>query len=313
MQFKHLVFVSFSSVSCWSCSKSPTQSAQNLTGYIETVQAYISAPQSGWIEALEAEEGSHVQPGQVLIRLDNDAQQFALKQAQAKLAKARQQLQDIQSGSRQEEIEVVQLQLKEQQALFKEATHELTRQKKMRATDATSEAALDRAQTNYNALNAKLLQLQQQLQVMKLPAREHVIGAASKQVEAAQQEMKLQQWHVQQRTLISRQIGMVEQVFFRQGEYVAQGTPILSVLLADQSKVRFFISQARLSEIQPGQQITLVNDAMQQGQATISYIARQPEFVPPVLYSNESRDKLVFMVEALISGSRPRSSAAAPA
>jgi len=32
--------------------------------------------------------------------------------------------------------------------------------------------------------------------------------------------------------------------------------------------------------------------------AKISYISPQPEFTPPVIYSNESRTKLVFLVEA---------------
>ena len=32
--------------------------------------------------------------------------------------------------------------------------------------------------------------------------------------------------------------------------------------------------------------------------ATVSYVANEPEYTPPVIYSNETRAKLVFLVEA---------------
>ena len=289
-----------------SCSDQNAEPADHFTGYIEVVNAYMSAPQAGWIEQLQVKEGDKVEQQQNLLKLDSESQQILLQQANAELIKSKEQLENLRYGARVPEVEVVKLQIKEQQALIEEAKHELIRQQQMRQSNATSEAALDRATANYDALKAKQSQLKQQLNVMQLPDREHTIGAAEAQVEAAQQGVNLQQWQLQQRTLIARHSGYVEQIYFRQGEYVTPGTPILSLLLTNQFKVRFYVGQAQLSQLQSGQQVHISNDAGMQGKGIVTFISQQPEFTPPVLYSNDSRDQLVYLVEAKIDDNQFR-------
>jgi HlyD family secretion protein len=71
------------------------------------------------------------------------------------------------------------------------------------------------------------------------------------------------------------------------------------VLPAGNVKVRFFVPESRLGTVRAGQKVSIACDGCPAPiAATVSYIAPQAEFTPPVIYSKESRAKLVFMVEA---------------
>jgi HlyD family secretion protein len=64
-------------------------------------------------------------------------------------------------------------------------------------------------------------------------------------------------------------------------------------------KVRFFVPEGILGSLEPGRAIALQCDGCEAGlTAAVNYVADAPEYTPPVIYSNESRAKLVFMVEA---------------
>jgi HlyD family secretion protein len=104
--------------------------------------------------------------------------------------------------------------------------------------------------------------------------------------------------------LVRRQVfspvaGTVQQVYFRQGEIVAAGQPVLALLPPANVKVRFFVPQAKLPQIAIGDPITVNCDGCASNiQARVSFISRSAEYTPPVIYSLEERAKLVFLIEA---------------
>jgi HlyD family secretion protein len=93
--------------------------------------------------------------------------------------------------------------------------------------------------------------------------------------------------------------GLVQQVYYHVGEFVTAGSPVLTLRLTDQDKVRFYLSQDKMHRLSLGQNINIQVDGMNQSiPAKISYIASAAEFTPPVIYSKDSRTKLVFLIEA---------------
>ncbi|MDB5443660.1 MAG: secretion protein HlyD family, partial [Phenylobacterium sp.] len=91
----------------------------------------------------------------------------------------------------------------------------------------------------------------------------------------------------------------VEDVFFQQGEWAPANQPILSLLPDSRIKVRFFEPEAQLSAYRVGGVVHFGCDGCAKGlTAKIAYIAPRPEFTPPVIYSREARDRLVYLVEA---------------
>ena len=92
----------------------------------------------------------------------------------------------------------------------------------------------------------------------------------------------------------------VDDVFFRQGEWVAAGQPVVSLLAPANIGIRFFVPEAALAKAVPGTRITFHCDGCAGAKsAIILHVASTPEYTPPVIYSEGARTKLVFMAEAV--------------
>jgi HlyD family secretion protein len=80
---------------------------------------------------------------------------------------------------------------------------------------------------------------------------------------------------------------------------VSEGQPVVSLLPDANRKIRFFLPEAALSRARIGQRIDVACDGCSEGLAAeIDLIATEAEYTPPILYSKDSREKLVFRVEA---------------
>ena len=91
----------------------------------------------------------------------------------------------------------------------------------------------------------------------------------------------------------------VEEVFYHPGEWVAANQPVVSLLPDERIKIRFFVPEQEVVRYRPGRNVRFSCDGCISGQtARISYVSPRPEFTPPVIFSRDSRDRLVFMVEA---------------
>jgi HlyD family secretion protein len=94
--------------------------------------------------------------------------------------------------------------------------------------------------------------------------------------------------------------GLVQEVYFRAGEHVQPGRPILSLLPPGNIRVRFFVPQAELPKVRLGQRIAVKCDGCAGNLAAlINFISAQAEFTPPVIFSKEEHARLVFRVEAI--------------
>jgi len=90
------------------------------------------------------------------------------------------------------------------------------------------------------------------------------------------------------------------------GKVVPAGQPIVALLTPENMKVRFFAPQAMLSRLPVGARVMVSCDGCGAPlPAVVSYVAREPQFTPPVIYSLEEREKLVFLVEARFSEETP--------
>jgi HlyD family secretion protein len=101
------------------------------------------------------------------------------------------------------------------------------------------------------------------------------------------------------RRVVSPASGVVQEVYFRVGEQVQPGRPILSLLPPGNVRVRFFVPQADLPRVRLGQTIGVACDGCAGDLvARVDFISAQAEFTPPVIFSQEERARLVFRVEA---------------
>jgi HlyD family secretion protein len=108
-----------------------------------------------------------------------------------------------------------------------------------------------------------------------------------------------------QRKIVAQAQGTVQDIYFRPGEYVPASTPVLSLLPPANVYVRFFVPETQLARVHLGQKVRVSCDGCKPMDATITFIAAQEEFTPPVIFSVNNREKLVFKLEARAPGGLP--------
>jgi HlyD family secretion protein len=215
------------------------------------------------------------------------------------LAQAAAQAANTGKGRRADEIAVVQAQLVQARAQADFAAADLQRQQQLLAQGFIAPARLDDAKTALAQAQARVAELSASLLVARLPARSDEQQAARASADAAAQALRQQQWRVQQMQQAAPAAARVADTYFRVGEWVNAGVPVVSLLPEGATKARFFVPEAEIGAVAPGQLVTIHCDGCGAPiAARITRIATQAEYTPPVIYSNAQRAKLVFMVEA---------------
>jgi HlyD family secretion protein len=155
---------------------------------------------------------------------------------------------------------------------------------------AMQEAAVENAQHAYS--RARQLARTQ-------AGTQRALDDAEAALRTAQARLNSAQTRLARRKVSSPVAGSVQQIYYRVGELVPAGKPIVALLPPSNLKVRFFVNEAMLPKLNIGDPVTVTCDGCDAGiTAKISFIARSSEFTPPVIYSMEERSKLVFLVEA---------------
>jgi HlyD family secretion protein len=107
------------------------------------------------------------------------------------------------------------------------------------------------------------------------------------------------QTRLARRKMASPVNGSVQQIYYRPGETVPAGRPVVSLLPPGNIKIRFFVPEAVLPKVALGEAVTIHCDGCKSDVAAkVTFISRTSEFTPPVIYSLDERSKLVFLIEA---------------
>jgi HlyD family secretion protein len=124
------------------------------------------------------------------------------------------------------------------------------------------------------------------------------VAAAEANVRALQASLAQAEWNLSQKRQSALQDGVIFDTLYQKGEWVAAGHPVVALLPPGNVKVRAFVPEARVGTIQPGASARVSVDGVGAPfSGKVSFISPRAEYTPPVIYSRESRDKLVFMVE----------------
>ncbi|MGH6872955.1 MAG: HlyD family secretion protein [Rhizomicrobium sp.] len=229
-------------------------------GYAEGDNVFISAPQPGWVARMNIERGTIVHPGDTLFVLDDTEQQALRDQAAAQLPQIRAQIAQAEAN-----------------LVLTRKNYE--RQLGLARAHAGVPTMLDQTLAAYQQAQAALTQLQAQ-------------------VSQAEATLSGAQYTLTQRGVTAYVGGSVQDIFFHQGEYAPASTPVVSVLPPKNVFARFFVPETEIAHVHLGEKVRIACDGCKPMDATITFIAQQQEFTPPVIFSVGNREKLVFKMEA---------------
>ena len=276
------------------------KSATSFQGYAEGESLHIAAPFAGSLEQLYVARGEQVAANAPLFALEQVNEAAQRQEAQARVAAATARLANLQTGRRTSEVDTVRAQGQQAKVMRELSAAQLAQQEKLFKQGFISQAKLDEARTLYQRDLARVGEIEAQTRTATVSVgRVEEIAAAARDVDVAKAVVAQSDWKIAQKSMIAPVAALVENTYFAQGEWVPAGQPILSLLPPDRIKARFFVPEDVLGSIRIGQGVTLTCAGCGAPiKATITFIASQPEFTPPVIYSKESHAKLVFYVEA---------------
>jgi HlyD family secretion protein len=278
------------------CDRPPST---GLLGYVEADYVYAAPVSSGRITEVAVKRGDTVTAGTKLFTLDAIDETAKLDQAKADLDEAKAKLADLMTGERPEELAIIQAQLDAAKASMTLSVPRVERRRTMVKTNIISAEELDEAESALLADRGHIAEYTARLAAAKLPARTDQITAAEHAVSEAEAALASAQWALDQRQVAASADGRIEDVYFRVGEEVNAGAAVLQLLPRPNLKLRLYVPEPQLGAYKIGQKLNIHCDGCAAGQtATISFIANTAEFTPPVIYSRESRAKLVYLIEA---------------
>lgn len=273
-----------------------------LPGYVEGEFVYVSSSLSGAVESIAVERGGQVKAGETLFALESGAETALRALAALRLEEGRARLEDARKGKRPPEIAAQVALLDQGRAAFAWADQELARQASLTASGAASAQELDRAKAARDQARQRVTQLEADLQTAGLGSRADQLAAAEANVQALGAALAKAEWDLRQKRPLAPAAGLVFDTLYRVGEWVAAGRPVVMLLPPGNLKVRTFVPETRLRTLHPGDRVeVLVDGAPGPIPGTVSFISPRAEYTPPVIYSQENRGKLVFLIEVVFA------------
>lgn len=270
-----------------------------FSGYAEAEYVYVAPPVTRRIIAMAVEKGGTVAVGDLLFELEGTREDALLKAAVARREVAAANLENLETGSREQELRVLRASLEQALAEQALAQSNLRRSASLLETRIVAQSKVDADRAALERANALVEQLRAQLEVAELPARSAQIVAARSSLEAANAEVEVARAAHADVTVTAPVGGRIENLYYLQGEVAAAGAPVLSILPPDAVKIVFYVPETERQAMAVGLQLDLSCDGCPTGlQARITRMASDPQFTPPILYSRDERARLVFRAEA---------------
>ncbi|CAM5766130.1 HlyD family secretion protein [Bosea minatitlanensis] len=274
-----------------------------IAGYVEGEYVRLGPIDTARIERIDVRRGDRVEAGQVVAGLERTDAENAVTEAQARLVQAQAQLDNLKSGKRPEEIAVIEASLASARAQEREADRALDRRQDLFRRGVSTQADLDQALTARDVAAERVREIAANLGVARLPARPDEIKASENQVEQAKSALAQAQWRLSQRRLVAPSAGRISDVLRRVGELAGPSAPVVLMLPDGAAKLMLYVPETLVSGVTTGMRLDVRCDGCAAGlTATVTYVSPEPEFTPPVIYSAQTRQKLVYLVEARPDG-----------
>jgi HlyD family secretion protein len=269
----------------------------SFTGYVVSDNIYMAAPVSGTLTAVTVRRGDRVAAGRPLFRIDPTVRAAQADQARAQISAAQAQVAQQQAALARGQADLAAGQADADRSSAEASRLAAAQREK---PGSVAQLQLDQAQASVKAALGRRDAARAALQ-----SASAAIAASQAQVRQAQAGLTSAQSQLNDLAPVAPGPGRVEDIMFKPGESVAANAPVISIVPDGEVKVRFYVAQNLVNDFKPGRRVAIGCDGCATGMtATVDFVASRPEYTPPVIYSLDARQKLVFMVEAVPANPR---------
>jgi HlyD family secretion protein len=277
--------------------------ALEATGTVEATDAALGFTVPGRLESVGVQEGDTVAAGALVAALDRSEVRSRREQAAAQVAAARALLQELERGSRPEEVTAARAAAKSAEDRYTDAARDADRMRALRERNVVSQQDLDKAITALEVARSARVQAAEQLRLVELGPRSERVTAARAQVAAAEGAVRALDATLAQMEVRAPFGGTVTVRHREPGEILAAGAPVVTLLHRDDRWVRIYVPENRIGTVRVGQAARITSDTFRDRRygGRVVAIASEAEFTPKTVQTREERVKLVYAVKVRIT------------
>ncbi len=293
------------------CRGQADANAARASGYVEATEVRLAPEVGGRLIEVAVKEGDRIKAGDVVARLDDTDTAIQTQRAQAERDQAVAQLRLLQAGARAEDIRQARAQVDSAQAEvaaaeaeLQSARADLARFEALLASNAGSRKQRDDAATKVAVADARVNSARERVRAaaealarLRAGARAEEIAAARARVAATEAQIAALAKAQTDALLKSPVAGFVTAKLADAGEVIARGTPVAVVTDLDHAWANVYVDEPLVPLLKLGQKVSLVTDAGQRLDGTISFISPKAEFTPRNVQTAEERTKLVYRIK----------------
>ena len=282
--------------------------ASGWQGYVDADYVRVGPTLQGLLTEVPVVRGQEIQPGTLLFAQDRISDQGARDEAAARLQEAKARLKNVATPSRTTEIAQAEGELVDLRAARDRARRDCDRSTALVGTGAVARQRLDQDCADAVSTAARVDAAEAKLAQSKSPTgRAPEIDAAEAVVAESRAQLVQAEWRLDQRRMAAPVAARVADVYARPGETLAAGEPVVSLLPPDNVLIRFFVPEAALPHLAFGDRLAVACDTCPPGfAATVSFVSPQAEYTPPVIFSESTRGKFIYLIEARPLGEAKR-------
>lgn len=261
-----------------SCNKK--QPLADAYGNFEAIETIISAEANGILLEFNLEEGSMLEEGQEVGKIDTTQLYLKKLQLEAQKKLVRSKFKNISS-------QIAVLEQQKQNAL-----KEKQRVENLLKDEAATGKQLDEINYSINVLDKQI----QTFQTQTLSVREEIstIDVQIKQIED----------QINRSVIVNPKKGTVILKLAERSEVVTYGKPLYKIADLDYVELRAYISGSQLPQVKIGQSVKvyadLDKDNNREYEGTVTWISSKAEFTPKVIQTKEERVNLVYAIKVRV-------------
>ena len=281
------------------CQPASPEGPLVLSGNLELVDARLSFKYPGRVAERLVDEGQRVKAGQTVARLDDSEQIQEVALRRAELGAAQALLAELEAGSRPQEIAAAEAVLRSAQAERERAELDFIRQEELLRRNAIPAREFESARAQLRVAEARVAEARERSRLIQAGPRPETILQARARTEQAAASLALAQTRLDQARLVSTVDGVVLSHHAEAGEFVAVGTPVVTVADTVHMWVRAYLNETDLGRLRLGQRVTVRTDAAanRTHEGTVAFISSEAEFTPKSVQTPKERVRLVYRVK----------------